>query len=90
MVGALDERIALMDEAGIDVQIVSAAQSPSNFFDSVQLSVDATRASNSELSAFCARYPTRYRFFATLPLPYVQPSVDELELGEAFRRTMCS
>lgn len=78
MTGALDERIALLDEAGIDMQIVSASNPVFRFFGEAEAIGAVCTASNGELSAAWQRHPGRYRFFATLPLPHVPPSVDEL------------
>src|SRR4051812_9916568 len=65
MVGALDERIALMDEAGLDVQVLSTGFSNSSFFMDAAQSADIARMANDEFSQAYRRHPTRYRFFAT-------------------------
>lgn len=80
MGGALDERVPIMDEAGIDMQLVSSANPVSRFFaDDVGAIRAVCEASNEELSAACLRHPDRYRFFASLPLPHVEPAVHEFQ-----------
>lgn len=78
MIGALDERIAILDEAGIDMEVISTGINNASFFEDPAQNADMARATNDEFSAASQRYPTRYRFFATLPLPHARECVDEL------------
>ncbi|MBM2809278.1 MAG: aminocarboxymuconate-semialdehyde decarboxylase [Chloroflexi bacterium] len=77
-IGALDERIALMDEGHVDTEIVSSTLLTAKFFDSAEFSTDVSRSINDELSEAGLRHTGRYRFFSNLPLPRVAPSIDEL------------
>lgn len=77
MLGALDERISLLDDAGLDTQIISAPIAAGAYFADREQRNAVVRAVNDEFSAACRRHPGRYRFFATLPLPDVMSSVDE-------------
>lgn len=78
MVGALDERIPLMDEGGLDTQILSSPFALGNYFMDLGQRSAAAQAINDEFSAACRRHGSRYRFFASLPLPDVPSSVVEL------------
>jgi aminocarboxymuconate-semialdehyde decarboxylase len=79
MVGALDERIPLMDEGGLDVQILSSPFALGHYFADLGQRAAAAQALNDEFSAACGRHGSRYRFFAALPLPDVPGSIRELD-----------
>ncbi len=78
MTGAVDERISLMDGAGLDLQILSTPTPVGKYFADTAQRVAAAQATNDEFSAVSQRHPGRYRFFATLPLPDVPNSIKEL------------
>lgn len=78
MIGALDERVELLDAAGLDCQIVSSGVGPAMFLDEAARSAAITVSTNDELSEACVRHPGRYLFWAQLPLPHVRESMDEL------------
>jgi len=75
--GDLEARLALMDEAGVEVQVLSL--SPLPFADDEELTVRLVRAANDALAAVVARHPDRLRAYAELPLPYVDAALRELE-----------
>ena len=87
-------RLAHMDEVGIDVQVVShGANSPGNLAhpDAVAL----CRKVNDALAQQISEHPTRFRGFATLPLHEPTAAADELrrcveELGFVGALTMGS
>ncbi len=73
-----EQRLKNMDEAGIDIQVLSHAPPAAQRFDaetSVQL---ATRA-NDRLADTVATNPERFAAFATLPTPDPKASAAELE-----------
>jgi len=78
MTGAVDERVSLMDGAGLDIQILSTPTPVGKYFADTAQRVAAAQATNDEFSAVSQRHPGRYRFFATLPLPDVPNSIKEL------------
>jgi len=78
MVGALDERVPLLEEAGMDTQIISTPLPLGRYFADLGQRAAAAQAGNDELSHACRRHPGRYRFFASLPLPDVPSSIREL------------
>jgi hypothetical protein len=81
-VGDLGERrIAAMDAAGIDVQILSNAPGP----EAVEppLAVDLARQANDAVAAAVANHPDRFLGFAALPM--LDPTAAATELERAVR-----
>ncbi|MGP0912606.1 amidohydrolase family protein, partial [Serratia sp. CY71147] len=74
----LDARFALLDNAGIDMQILSATPLSPHLEDE-QAAVEAARRINDEYAELVARYPTRFRAIASLPLPHIDAALRELE-----------
>ena len=72
------ERIRLMDEAGIDVQVLSHAAPGTHRMDAAK-AVPLARGANDRLHEICQRHPTRFAGFATLPASDPQAAADELE-----------
>ncbi len=70
-------RIAAMDAAGIDVQILSNV--PGVEAVALPQAVDLARQANDAAAAAAARYPGRFLGFATLPMRDPTASVAELE-----------
>jgi aminocarboxymuconate-semialdehyde decarboxylase len=70
-------RLALMDDAGIDVQVLSAAPLLPHLSDAAAASRLA-RMINDEYAELAARHPGRFRFFAALPFPHVDAALREL------------
>lgn len=73
----LTGRLALMDAAGVDMQILSAAPQLPHFADEAS-AVRAARFVNDEYAAVISVHPDRFRAFAALPLPHVDAAVAEL------------
>ena len=71
-------RLAAMDEAGIDVQILGHG-APSTQRVDAELAVRIARGSNDRLAQACRAYPTRFYGFANLPTPEPKAAADELE-----------
>ena len=70
-------RLAAMDAVGVDVQLLSTCpQGP--YTGDPTASVEAARCANIALAHIVARHPERLRALATLPLPHILASVDEL------------
>ncbi|MER6257474.1 amidohydrolase family protein [Streptomyces sp. NPDC001584] len=73
----LDHRFALMDRAGIDLQVLSVApQSP--HLPGEREAVALARAANDAYAELEARFPGRFRAFAALPLPHVDATLREV------------
>jgi predicted TIM-barrel fold metal-dependent hydrolase len=75
-------RIAAMDAAGIDVQILSHAV-PGVETVEPSLAVSLATQANDAVAAAIASYPDRLRGFATLPM--LDPAASARELGRAVR-----
>jgi predicted TIM-barrel fold metal-dependent hydrolase len=73
----LSARFALMDEAGVDLQVLSAAPMFGHLDDCAQAAI-ATRTINDRYAELTARHPGRFRAFATVPLPHLDDALVEL------------
>jgi aminocarboxymuconate-semialdehyde decarboxylase len=83
----LDARLALMDRAGVDTQVLSASPQLPHGLDEAA-AIAAARYVNDQYADLIARHPGRFAAFASLPLPHLDASVAELgraldELGMA-------
>ena len=72
-----EKRLALMDETGLDVQVLSLT-TPS-LHDLGAESVAMARRVNDSLAEAVARHPTRFEAFATLPVARPEEAAVELE-----------
>jgi len=72
----VEARLRTMDEAGIDVSVLSFA--PIGIIEDVGLRIDLCRAANDGLLALCAAHPGRFVAAAMLPLPDGPAALDEL------------
>jgi aminocarboxymuconate-semialdehyde decarboxylase len=70
-------RIANMDEAGIDVSIVSLT-CPNVYWGGEAVSVEAARESNDTMAEAQHEHPRRIRWLASLPWEYPRRAVEEL------------
>ncbi|OBJ05599.1 amidohydrolase family protein [Mycobacterium sp. 1465703.0] len=73
-----DGRIAAMDEAGVDLAVLSLAAPGVEQLDPDD-AVRLARDCNDELAAAVQRYPDRLAGFATLPISAPEQAADELE-----------
>ncbi len=73
----LDERIGLMDDAGIDMQVLSTASSLP-YFAKKQDAVTAARLGNDLYAEVVKRHSGRFSAFATVPLPHVDAAIEEM------------
>src|SRR5919199_4006660 len=74
----LEERLELLDRVGIDLQVLSISSSTPYTLPEAAV-IEASRLANDLYVELCHQYPGRYAAFATVPLPYVDPSLAELE-----------
>jgi aminocarboxymuconate-semialdehyde decarboxylase len=72
-----DQRIQAMDEAGIDVSVVSLT-CPNVYWGGEAVSSEAARDSNSSMAEAQRLYGDRIRWFASLPWEYPIRAVEEL------------
>ena len=73
-----DERVAYMDKAGIDMQVISIAGGVPSTLDP-KYSIPLCREANDEMSELTGRYPGRFAVFANLPLADGDAMAAELE-----------
>ncbi|OBA75448.1 amidohydrolase [Mycobacterium sp. 1554424.7] len=73
-----DGRIAAMDDAGVDVAVLSLAAPGVEQLDGPE-AVRLARACNDELAKAVGRYPARLAGFAALPISAPAEAADELE-----------
>ena len=73
-----DRRIADMDAAGIDMQVLSLASPGVEQLDGTG-SVALAREANDHLAEAVRRHPSRFAAFAALPTPAPDAAADELE-----------
>jgi aminocarboxymuconate-semialdehyde decarboxylase len=72
-----EDRLAMMEEAGVGRQILSVAGG-FHHPDPV-VAEEAVRRANDELSGLCVERPDKFSFWALLPLPHMEESLRELE-----------
>jgi 6-methylsalicylate decarboxylase len=71
-------RLELMDEAGVDLQVLShGIMAP--YLRAENEAVEAARACNDAYADLAARYPDRFAALVSLPLPHVDAALRELE-----------
>jgi predicted TIM-barrel fold metal-dependent hydrolase len=73
-----EARIQSMDEAGIDVQVLSHG-APSTQRMDAETGVRLAKAANDRLYEICQTYPDRFAGFAALPTADPKAAADELE-----------
>jgi aminocarboxymuconate-semialdehyde decarboxylase len=72
-----DQRVGLLDGAGIHLQVLSVgALQP--YFANVDEATAAARLSNDLYADVCQRYGGRFSAFATVPLPHIDAALTEL------------
>jgi predicted TIM-barrel fold metal-dependent hydrolase len=72
-----DQRIALMDETGLDVQVLSLTTP--GLHELGPESVELARRVNDAVAEVIARHPQRFQAFATLPVSVPEAAAQELE-----------
>ena len=71
-------RIRAMDEAGVDLAIVTLT-SPNVFWGSAKASLEAAKLINDDMAAQQRRYPDRIRFMCSLPWQHPKLAIAELK-----------
>jgi aminocarboxymuconate-semialdehyde decarboxylase len=73
-----DLRIRRMDEAGVDLALISLS-SPNVYLAEREHSIKAAQAANDEFAAAAAKYPTRIKWMASLPWSFPEDARAELK-----------
>ena len=76
----LPARLAQMDEAEVQLQVLSPAASPP-YAEKEADAVAAARLINDAYAELAAKYPGRFNAVASLPLPHIDASLREMERG---------
>lgn len=72
-----DLRVKRMNEAGVDIAVVSLT-CPNVYFGGAQVSLAAAQDVNDDMAGAQTQYPERIRWFASLPWQYPDLAVQEL------------
>ena len=72
------KRIEAMDEAGIDVEVLSLS-TPNVFFAPAEQQAGVARLVNDAYAELAAQYPTRFKGFASIPMDDPDAALAELE-----------
>ena len=76
----INERLALMDRLGVDMQVLSVSIPQTHHAD-LAFAVDLAQAANDGTAEACRRYPSRFKGYVSLPLPHVDAALAELARG---------
>lgn len=74
----MDERLALLDRTGIDVQVLSVSQAQP-YLPGPRDAAEAAALANDLYAELCAEHPGRFYSFAALPLPHAGESIAEID-----------
>ena len=79
---SVEEHLKFMDDAGIDFTILSMATPHIyNGKKNEKLSCEIARKINEEFSAICKKFPEKFGFVATIPMPSVEGSISEINFA---------
>jgi 6-methylsalicylate decarboxylase len=73
-------RLEQMDEAGVQMQVLSPAASPP-YAEQAADAIAAARLINDSYAELAAQYPGRFAAFVSLPLPHIDAALREMERG---------
>ena len=73
----IDERLALLDQTGVDTQVLSASQAQP-YLPEARRAAEAATMLNARYEELCEEHPRRFLSFAALPLPHVDESLAEI------------
>ena len=77
----IQARLALMDAAGVGLQVLSPAATRAPYGLDEQVALHAARLGNDLNAELVGRYPDRFKSFVSLPLPHIDASLRELRRG---------
>ena len=75
---SVEDHLKFMNDAGIDFTILSMP-TPHIYNGDEKLSCEVAMKINDEFAEICQKYPDRFGFVATLPLPSVEGSIAEID-----------
>ena len=74
-------RLAMMERAGVGMQLLSPAAGAAPYARDEAAAVNAARIGNDLNAALVARFPDKFKAFVSLPLPHIAASLRELGRG---------
>jgi 6-methylsalicylate decarboxylase len=74
--GGIDERVGMLDESGVELQILSLGSNVP-YLDRAEDAVAAARLGNDAYAAVAAEYPGRLGAFGSVPLPHTDAAITE-------------
>ena len=74
---SIEGRLGLLDEVGIDLQVLSVGSSTPYLTDETR-AVGAARLANDRYADLSSQYPARFAAFGTVPLPHVDAALAEV------------
>ena len=77
---SIETRLEQMDEAGVQMQVLSPAASPP-YAERVDDAIAAARLINDSYAELATQYPGRFAAFVSLPLPHIDAALREMERG---------
>ncbi|WP_053093903.1 MULTISPECIES: amidohydrolase family protein [unclassified Streptococcus] len=72
----LDKRLAMMDKAGVDFQVLSATPQVPQFGTAEEVLALAQDINNT-YKDIIKRYPDRFRAYGVVPLPHIEEAIQE-------------
>jgi 6-methylsalicylate decarboxylase len=75
---SIGERLALLDRAGVDTQVLSVSQAQP-YLAEPRAAAEAAKVANDEYAALCDAHRGRFLTFATLPLPHIDEALAEID-----------
>ncbi|HLG73220.1 MAG TPA: amidohydrolase family protein [Chloroflexota bacterium] len=73
----LEQRLDLMDEAGIDAQVLCVGASQPGYLPDKAKAVEGARFANDHYKEVVERYNGRFAAFGCLPLPHLEAAIEE-------------
>jgi len=77
---AIPTRLQQMDDAGVQMQVLSPAASPP-YAEKESDAVEAARLINDSYAELAQKYPGRFNAVVSLPLPHIDAALREMERG---------
>ena len=77
----IQARLAVMDAAGVSLQVLSPGATRAPYGRDEQMAVRAAQIGNDLNAELVERHPDRFKSFVSLPLPHIDASLRELRRG---------
>src|SRR5438309_9616760 len=74
-------RLEMMDDAGVQLQVLSPAAGWAPYADDEAVAVAAATIGNDLTAELAGRVPDRFKALVSLPLPHIEASLREMRRG---------